>query len=124
MKYIIPRFVRTRAVELKKLPDGTWVLVCSCGLFKMMGYACRHMYKVLKRDPKTSDAIVRWQNGYGEDYGRLRRRVKSQLLERRIMKKFARFVGVCIGMRSVNDGSCLNIKWERRFIVVISTKIH
>eukprot|EP00970_Alexandrium_tamarense_P016621 scaffold6980_cov213-Alexandrium_tamarense.AAC.1 len=70
MKYIIPRFEHTRVVELKKLPDGTWVIVCSCGLFKTMGYACRHMYKVLKRDPTSSDAKIRWHNGYCEDYGR------------------------------------------------------
>eukprot|EP00985_Skeletonema_marinoi_P014207 scaffold7169_cov62-Skeletonema_marinoi.AAC.1 len=56
MKYIIPRFERTRVVKLIQLPDGTWILVCSCGLFKQMGYACRHKYKLLRRDPKSSDA--------------------------------------------------------------------
>lgn len=69
MKYIIPRFERTRVVKLIQLPDGTWILVCSCGLFKQMGYACRHKYKLLRRDPKSSDAKVRWNNGYCEDYG-------------------------------------------------------
>jgi hypothetical protein len=69
MKYIIPRFERTRVVKLVQMPDGTWVLVCS-RLLKTRGHACRHVYKVLKRHPALSDANVRWQNGYGQHYGR------------------------------------------------------
>ncbi|KAL7432433.1 hypothetical protein ACHAXM_003105, partial [Skeletonema potamos] len=60
MKYIIPRFERTRVVKLVQMPEGTWVL----------GHACRHVYKVLKRHPALSDANVRWQNGYCQHYGR------------------------------------------------------
>ena len=70
MKYIIPRFERTRVVKLVQMPDGTWVLVCSCRLLKTRGHACRHVYKVLKRHPVLSDANVRWQNGYCQHYGR------------------------------------------------------
>ena len=70
MKYIIPRFERTRAVRLVQMSDGTWVLVCSCRLWKTRRYACRHIYRVLRRNPKLSDANVRWQNGYRQNYGR------------------------------------------------------
>ena len=70
MKYIIPRFERTRVVNLVQMPDGTWVLVCSCRLFNTRRYACRHVYRVLKRHPTLSDANVRWQNGYCQHYGR------------------------------------------------------
>ena len=70
MAYIIPRLERTRVVELIQLPDGTWVLVCSCPTFKKRGHACRHMYKLLKRSPNVNDAHIRWQNHYSEDYGR------------------------------------------------------
>ena len=70
MKYIIPRFERTRAVQLVQMSDGTRVLVCSCRLWKTRGYACRHIYRVLRRNPKLSDANVRWQNGYRQNYGR------------------------------------------------------
>ena len=70
MKYIIPRFERTRVVKLHQMHDGTWVLLCSCHLLKTRGYACRHVYRVLCRHPKLSDANVRWQNGYCQHYGR------------------------------------------------------
>jgi len=70
MKYIIPRFERTRVVKLVRMSDGTWVLVCSCHLLKTRRYACRHVYRVLRRHPNLSDANVRWQNGYCQHYGR------------------------------------------------------
>ena len=70
MKYIIPRFERTRVVKLVQMPDGTWVLECSCRLFTTSGHACRHVYRVLNRHPVLSDANVRWQNGYCQHYGR------------------------------------------------------
>jgi len=49
--------------------DGEILLVYNCPLFRKYGHACRHMYKLLGRQPKLTDAKVRWHIGYAHDYG-------------------------------------------------------
>lgn len=97
MAYIIPRLERTRVVELIQLPDGTWVLVCSCLTFKKRGHACRHMYKVLKRSPNVNDAHIRWQNHYSEDYGR-----NDQLTNEYIKLRSIDLLGIALSSDDVN----------------------
>ena len=70
MKYVIPRFERTRELKIISLPNGEFVLQCSCPVFEKFGHACRDMYFLLKRKPTLSDAKVRWHVGYGYHYGR------------------------------------------------------
>jgi len=70
MKHVIPRFENTRRVQIKQLPSGEWVISCSCPMLKKFGHCCSHVYKVLKRHPKFTDAKVRWQVGYAHHYGR------------------------------------------------------
>ncbi len=97
MAYIIPRLERTRVVELKQLPDGTWVLVCCCPTFKNRGHACRHMYKVLKRSPNINDAHIRWQNHYSEDYGR-----NDQLTNEYLKLRSINLLGIPLSSDDVN----------------------
>ena len=70
MKWVIPRFEHTRTVTVVKMSDGESVLTCSCRSWEKRGWACRHMYSVLRRYPKVGDAKVRWHVGYAHYYGR------------------------------------------------------
>lgn len=70
MKHVIPRFENTRRVQIKQLPSGDWIISCSCPMHKKFGHGCRHIYTVLKRHPKITDAKVRWHIGYIHHYGR------------------------------------------------------
>lgn len=45
--HVLPRLWRTRKVSIK---DG--IAVCSCNLYKMAGYACRHIYAVTSIEPR------------------------------------------------------------------------
>ena len=67
---MIPRYERTRVVQLMEFANDEWVLVCSCPFWEKHGWACRHMYKVLGRKPTVCDAHVRWHIWYGHKYGR------------------------------------------------------
>ena len=69
-RHVIPRYERTRVVQLIPFANDEWVLVCSCPFWEKHGWACRHMYKVLGRKPTVCDAHVRWHIGYGHRYGR------------------------------------------------------
>ncbi|KAL7524253.1 hypothetical protein ACHAXR_000492, partial [Thalassiosira sp. AJA248-18] len=69
MKYIIPRYEHTRIVKLIQTPSGDRVLTCSCFGFRKMGFACRHMYALLRRYPSARDAKIRWHVGYANNYG-------------------------------------------------------
>ena len=69
MNHIIPRFEHTRRLNVIQWIDGEWLLTCSCRIYEKTGHACRHMYRLLKRTPKTTDAKVRWHIGYSHYYG-------------------------------------------------------
>ncbi|KAL7532371.1 hypothetical protein ACHAXR_004589 [Thalassiosira sp. AJA248-18] len=69
MKYLIPRYEHTRIVKIIEAPSGDKVLTCSCRGFRQMGYACRHMYALLRRYPSIRDAKIRWHMGYANNYG-------------------------------------------------------
>ena len=69
-RHVIPRYERTRVVQLMEFDNDEWVLVCSCSFWEKNGWACRHMYKVLDINPTMCDAHVRWHIGYGHKYGR------------------------------------------------------
>jgi hypothetical protein len=70
IKWVIPRFEHTRTVEVVKMSDEESVLTCSCRSWEKRGWACRHMYSVLRRYPKVGDAKVLWYVGYAHYYGR------------------------------------------------------
>jgi SWIM zinc finger len=65
--WIIPRFERTRTVNVITRNDQYW-LVCSCGVFIECGWACRHMYAVLNRGFLYTDVHVRFWTIYSRDY--------------------------------------------------------
>jgi hypothetical protein len=70
MKRVIPRFENTRRVQIKQVPSGEWVIFCSCRMLVKYGHTCRHVYKILKRKPKFTDAKIRWSDGYAHHYGK------------------------------------------------------
>ena len=59
MKYVIPRFEMTRVVKIVQMKNGDHVLVCDCQTFSKHKRACRHMYKVLRRNPQLNGVAVR-----------------------------------------------------------------
>jgi hypothetical protein len=77
--YIIPKYERTRIVEVREgqqLP-GKLFLHCSCGYYDRHGIVCRHQYAILshgempgRQAPNLGDVAVRWLNLYGYFYGR------------------------------------------------------
>ncbi len=64
-QYLIPKFERTRVVQLRVDPhSGDTVAVCSCGFFDRWGYCCRHIYAALQHCPNKLDSQVRWWNAF------------------------------------------------------------
>ena len=51
MKYLIPRYEMTCTLCIVTLSNGGMVLKLDCPTFKKHGYTCRHIYKLLSRDP-------------------------------------------------------------------------
>ena len=71
LRQVIPRFERTRTVRvIDGQQPGEKVLVCDCNHFLKYGLACRHMYKVIGRNPKIQDALPRWLIAFIHYYGR------------------------------------------------------
>jgi len=71
IRRVVPRFERTAVVEVRVIPgseNDEKMLVC-IRCFKKRGLSCRHLYKLLDRHPKLTDAHVRWQTSYAQYYG-------------------------------------------------------
>ena len=65
--WYVPRFARTRRVVIKK-QHGVWVAECTCKHYIRHEKACRHVYAILKRHPKVTDATIRHWNIYHRDF--------------------------------------------------------
>ena len=70
MKYVIPKFERTRVVKILTMGDGEHILVFGCPTCVKKGWACRHVFAVLERNLTVTDAKIRLHNGYAHHYGR------------------------------------------------------
>mmetsp|Transcript_17811 Transcript_17811/g.45178 ORF Transcript_17811/g.45178 Transcript_17811/m.45178 type:complete len:404 (+) Transcript_17811:754-1965(+) len=65
---LIPKFLHTRRVKILEV-NGSRYLLCSCGLLESIGIACRHIYAVLDRLPKSGDFIARWHKKFSSYFG-------------------------------------------------------
>ena len=65
--WYVPRFARTRRIVIKR-QHGQWVAECSCKNFIRNQKACSHVYAILKRHPKVTDATIRHWNIYHRDF--------------------------------------------------------
>ena len=88
MNYIIPRFEHTREVIIHNTSSRDHILTCSCELSDKMGYACWHMYAILRHHPKYTDASFRWHIGYANHYGMELNGVETELSQK--MQAFKR----------------------------------
>ncbi len=71
MKFVIPRFQRTRTVSVVEgQQTGEKIIFCDCPFFAQYGLACRHIYKVISRHPRVEDALPRWLIAFIHYYGR------------------------------------------------------
>jgi hypothetical protein len=71
IRRVVPRFERTTVVRVVDVPDSNAnekMLVCS-RCFQKTSYACRHIYKLVKRYPVLTDANIRWHKSYPQYYG-------------------------------------------------------
>lgn len=64
LKFIVARFEHTRVVSIHQAASGQYYVVCSCGLHAQFGFGCPHVYKVLDREPLSTDAAARWLLSY------------------------------------------------------------
>ena len=67
INWFVPRFAHTRRVEIRK-EHGVWVAVCECLNYIRNQKACRHVYAILRRYPKLTDATIRHWNIYHRDF--------------------------------------------------------
>jgi len=125
--WIIPRFHRTRVVELIE-QDELLLMICSCGHFQRTGLPCRHMYRVLIRLPVQTDAMVRWWKQYTLLYnlGQTPEIVEPLLALR---KRSITMSGPPINMAdvqalSVGSGEGGTVEWFREALSGVTLKGH
>lgn len=72
IQYVVPKFERTAIVTVEDIPGSDCnekMLVCG-RCFKKTGHACKHVYRLINRNPKLTDAHIRWHLSYAHYYGR------------------------------------------------------
>lgn len=66
-----PRFERTRLVKFHHTEEkGIFTITCTCYFYKKMGMCCRHIYRVICREPAPTDVAIRHHRIFEFYYGR------------------------------------------------------
>jgi SWIM zinc finger len=71
-KFVMPRYQRTRCVQVKRRHQNgeALYLSCTCLCYEENGYGCQHIFAVLGQSmpPSPNDVVIRWHKSYDQFY--------------------------------------------------------